>query len=63
MKRQIITSLNPNKNFEIIGSLPSSTTDKIHTKVAAGRKAQPGWATLGLLKTLIKSSNDIKKEQ
>ncbi|GMU19165.1 MAG: aldehyde dehydrogenase [Candidatus Babeliales bacterium] len=70
MKQQIITSLNPNNNFEVIGSVSISTSDEIHTKVTAARNAQAGWAALGfksriaileaLYKEFVKRKEEIK---
>lgn len=48
MKSQKIISLNPSKNYEIIGSVDSSTHDEIVGKIAAARAAQPVWAQIGL---------------
>lgn len=68
MKQQTIISLNPNNNFEVIGSVPISPSDEIHAKVSLARNAQPGWAALGfksrivLLEALYKEFVSHKKE-
>jgi aldehyde dehydrogenase (NAD+) len=46
MKSQKIISLNPSKNYEIIGEVYASTHDEIHEKVAHARTAQPAWSQL-----------------
>jgi acyl-CoA reductase-like NAD-dependent aldehyde dehydrogenase len=46
MKSQKIISLNPSKNYEVIGQVSASTHDEINEKVAHARKAQPAWSRL-----------------
>jgi acyl-CoA reductase-like NAD-dependent aldehyde dehydrogenase len=46
MKSQKIISLNPSKNYEVIGQVSASTQDEINEKVAHARKAQPAWSRL-----------------
>jgi len=46
MKSQKIISLNPSKNYEVIGEVYASTHDEINEKVAHARKAQPAWSRL-----------------
>jgi len=70
MKAQKIISLNPSKNYEVIGEINSSTHDEIDTHIINARKAQPAWSNLTvgeritLLKRLsqefIARKNDIK---
>ena len=56
MKAQKIISLNPSKNYELIGEIDSSTHDEVDAKVISARKAQPGWSrlTVGERITLLK---------
>lgn len=46
MKTEIIISLNPGKNYEVIGQVPFSTTAEIDAKIAKAHQAQQGWAAL-----------------
>lgn len=46
MKSQKIISLNPSKNYEVIGEIYSSTHDEVDAKIISARKAQPAWARL-----------------
>ncbi len=46
MKSQKIISLNPSKNYEVIGEVYASTHDEINAKVAHARKAQSAWSQL-----------------
>jgi acyl-CoA reductase-like NAD-dependent aldehyde dehydrogenase len=46
MKSQKIISLNPGKNYEVIGEIDSSTHYEIDAKIINARKAQPAWASL-----------------
>ncbi len=50
MKLQKIISLNPGKNYELIGEVAISTKSEIDTKIAQARAAQPAWAALGVKK-------------
>ena len=46
MKSQKIISLNPSKNYEVIGEVDPSTRHEIDTKIINARKAQPAWLHL-----------------
>src|SRR5260221_2070584 len=46
MKSQKIISLNPSKNYEVIGEVYASTHDEINAKVAHARKDQSAWSQL-----------------
>ena len=50
MKDQKIISLNPGKNYAVIGEVTVSTNAEIDAKIAAARAAQPAWAKLGCQK-------------
>ncbi len=56
MKSQKIISLNPSKNYEVIGEIYSSTHDEVDAKILSARKAQPAWSrlTVGERITLLK---------
>ena len=43
-----LKSLNPARNFEVIGEVPMSSADDVHAKVMAARKASPAWKNLGV---------------
>ncbi len=46
MKFQKIISLNPSKNYEVIGEIDSSTYHEVDAKIINARKAQPAWSRL-----------------
>jgi acyl-CoA reductase-like NAD-dependent aldehyde dehydrogenase len=46
MKFQKMISLNPSKNYEVIGEIDSSTYHEVDTKIISARKAQPAWSHL-----------------
>lgn len=46
MKYQKIISLNPSKNYEVIGEIDPSTHHEIDAKIINARKAQPAWSRL-----------------
>ena len=46
MKSQKIVSVNPGKNYEIIGEIPISTRSEIYAKVQMARTAQKSWGFL-----------------
>ncbi len=50
---QAIQSLNPAKNFEVVGTVPMSTPEEVHAKVMAARKAFPAWKILGVKGRLV----------
>jgi hypothetical protein len=52
MKSQKIVSLNPSKNYEIIGEIDSSTSHKIDEKIINARKAQLLWSRLTVIKKI-----------
>src|SRR5436190_15592931 len=70
MKSQKIISLNPSKNYEVIGQVNPSTRHEIDTKIINARKAQPAWSrfTVGeritflerLYQEFIARKNDIR---
>ena len=47
-----IKSLNPAKNFEVVGEVPMSTPEEVHAKVMAARKAFPAWKAMPLAQRL-----------
>jgi len=47
-----IQSLNPAKNFEVVGEVPMSTVEEVHAKVMAARKAFPIWKAMPLSQRL-----------
>jgi acyl-CoA reductase-like NAD-dependent aldehyde dehydrogenase len=49
---QAIQSLNPARNFEVVGEVPMSTPAEVHQKVMAARKAFPAWKATPLAKRL-----------
>ncbi|MDR3550779.1 MAG: aldehyde dehydrogenase family protein [Candidatus Babeliales bacterium] len=49
MKSQKIVSLNPSKNYEVIGEVYSSTHHEIDAKVTDARKAQTSWSHLTVI--------------
>ena len=46
MDAKKIISLNPSKNYAIIGEVSVSSHDEINNKIAQARAAQPAWAAL-----------------
>lgn len=46
MKSQKIISLNPSKNYELIGEINASTYHEVDAKIINARKAQPAWSRL-----------------
>lgn len=48
MKLQKIVSLNPSKNYEIIGEIDSSTDQEIDQAIEHAHKAQPAWSRLSV---------------
>ncbi len=48
MKSQKIVSVNPGKNYEIIGEIPISTRAEINAKVQLARNAQKSWGSLDI---------------
>jgi acyl-CoA reductase-like NAD-dependent aldehyde dehydrogenase len=48
MDAKKIISLNPSKNYAIIGEVSASSHDEIDKKIAKARAAQPAWAKLGV---------------
>lgn len=48
MKSQKIISLNPSKNYEIIGEIDSFTHHEIDRAITNAREAQPAWAGLAI---------------
>ncbi|HTM06461.1 MAG TPA: aldehyde dehydrogenase family protein [Patescibacteria group bacterium] len=46
MKFQKIISLNPSKNYEVIGEVDPSTYPEVDAKIINARKAQPAWSRL-----------------
>jgi acyl-CoA reductase-like NAD-dependent aldehyde dehydrogenase len=69
MQSQKIVSLNPGKNYEIIGEISISSTAEIDKKVAKARAAQQSWAGLDFKKRIeflenlysefVKNKNEI----
>lgn len=59
MKFQKIISLNPSKNYEVIGEIDPSTRHEIDTKIINARKAQPAWShlTVGERVTFLEKLN------
>ena len=53
MKLQRIISVNPSKNYEIIGEVDSSTSSQIDHKVQLAREAQKDWALLSIKERII----------
>ncbi len=41
-----LTSTNPSRNYEVIGTVEASTEQEVHDAVAKARAAQPAWAGL-----------------
>jgi len=54
MKSRKIISLNPSKNYAVIGEVAVSTNDEIDSKVAQARAAQPAWAALDIKERVAK---------
>lgn len=52
MKLQKIVSLNPGKNYEVVGEIPVSTIDEINKKVSQAHDAKQSWANLDVKKRL-----------
>ena len=52
MSQAALKSLNPARNFEVIGEVPMSTPEDVHAKVMAARKAFPAWKAMPLVKRL-----------
>lgn len=46
MKSKKIISLNPSKNYEVIGEIDPSTHHEVDAKIIKARKAQPAWSRL-----------------
>jgi acyl-CoA reductase-like NAD-dependent aldehyde dehydrogenase len=69
MKAPQLISLNPNKNYEVIGQVSISTHAEVDHSVAKARAAQQGWRELGykkriallekIYKEFVKRKNDI----
>lgn len=53
MKAQKIISVNPSRNYEVIGEVAISTHNEIDNKVAKARLAQKTWGCLEISKRLI----------
>lgn len=53
MSQAALKSLNPARNFEVIGEVPMSTPEEVKAKVAAARKAFPAWKNLGVKGRLV----------
>jgi acyl-CoA reductase-like NAD-dependent aldehyde dehydrogenase len=45
-----ITSTNPARNFDVIGTVPMSSLAEVHQKVMAARRAFPAWRDMGVAK-------------
>lgn len=57
MKSQQLNSLNPSRNYEVIGNVDISSSDEIRQKVVDAHAAQPGWAKLD-----FKGRNEILEQ-
>ena len=54
MKSRKIISLNPSKNYAVIGEVAFSTGDEIDNKVAQARAAQQAWAAFDIKERVAK---------